>query len=74
MFAFLLYGFNLSSVPKLFDFTLTEETYSIGYVLTNSTQISLVQCTEEHFAFTEELRIKYQKIGLSAALCPPLGS
>ena len=74
MFGFLLHGFNLSSVPKLFDFTLLQQTFSAGYVHVNTTQIPLVQCTEQHFASNEELRIRYQKVGLSAALCPQLGS
>ena len=74
MFAFLINGFNLTSVPKLFDLTLLQQTYSAGYVHVNTTQIPLVQCTEQHFAYSEELRIRYQRTGLSSALCPQLGT
>ena len=55
MFAFLIYGLNLSSVPKLFDVKAGVEYYSNG-VFVNSTSIALETCTIDHFDFSSELK------------------
>ena len=52
MFSVMLFGFNLSTTPRLFDFTLVEQTYSTGHSLVNQTTVPLSQCTEQHFSFS----------------------
>ena len=61
MFGLMLYGFDLGATPKLFDFTLNQETYAAGLVHLNTTEVQLVPCTEEHLAFTSELKFVYHK-------------
>ena len=73
MFAFHLYGFNLSNYPKLFDFTFYQDYFTYGYTLINRTQIPLVQCTEDHFGLNLQLKNKFNNLGFSQAICPPLG-
>ena len=73
MFAVMLFGFNLSTTPKLFDFTLVQQTFTTGFTLNSTTVIPLVQCTEQHFAFTEYLKSTYNKLNMNTGLCPPLG-
>ena len=35
MFSIMLFGFDLSTGPRLFDFTLVEQTRTTGFVLAN---------------------------------------
>ena len=73
MFSIMISGFNLNSLPKLFDFTLLEETYTAGYTISSSNQVGLVACTEEHFAFTDSMRTTFNNGYGPQQLCPPIG-
>lgn len=54
MFGVFINGLNLSQpTGRLFDITLQQMYYSTGYVLASTTQVPLVQCSEEHFAFSD---------------------
>ena len=73
MFSIMLFGFNLNSAQRPFDFTLQQLTHTTGYNLSSEVNVSLVQCTEQHFAFNDELKTSYTRLRMQNALCPPLG-
>lgn len=74
MFGVFVYGIDLNTpVYRLFDITLHQQFYSTGHVLINDTTVPLVQCTEEHFKFDDQLKEMYGKLKLNIGLCPPLG-
>ena len=70
MFAITVAGLNLSSVPRLFDFTLEQEVYTVGHVIANRTSIPLVACTLAHGSSKNG---QFQDLNASGSLCPPLG-
>ena len=45
LFVLTLAGFNLSSVPRMFDITLEQEVYTTGHVLSSRTYLPLVPCS-----------------------------
>ena len=51
MFGIMIKNIDLNADSKLFDIALTQELYSSGNVPISSTDVPLVQCTSEHFAF-----------------------
>ncbi len=69
-----IYGLNLN-MPffRFFDIGLYQEEYSSGFILQNSTQIPLGQCTKEHFSFNEELTQVFERLPMTDGLCPPIG-
>ena len=73
MFSVMLFGFDLNTGPKMFDFTLEEQIFTTGFNLSNSTPVALVPCTEAHFSHSVELKASFSKLGLNRTLCPPLG-
>ena len=72
MFAVMVRDFNLSGVPKLFDFIVEQQYYQNSYFL-NRTSIVMEQCTEAHFNFAGDLSTLGQKVPLSMGLCPQIG-
>ena len=73
MFGIMIKNIDLNAESKLFDIALTQEIYSSGNVLLNSTDVPLVQCTSEHFAFNEDLNQIQNKIPINLGLCPQIG-
>ena len=72
MFAVSFFGYTHTEVNNMFTLSLEEESFSAGYVLTNVTEVALVQCTQEHFNFSAETIALFDNILLSEAFCPPL--
>ena len=52
MFGIYIMGYNFTTSPKLFEYTLHQESYTIGHVLASSVNIPLVQCTVQHYNFS----------------------
>ena len=73
MFAFFVFGLNISnSNARPFDFKLIQEDYTPLLVLQNTTEHPLVQCTEQHLDFNNELKSLYVPFMFDAHLCPTL--
>ena len=73
MFSVFLMNTNLSAAPRLFNFSIYEDTYSFGVSTPSNTSIPMVACTEQHFGRTDELKAQYHNLHMSVGLCPPLG-
>ena len=73
MFGVMINQLDLNASPRLFDVNITQEFYSTGFSLLNSTSIPLVQCTDQHFAFNQDLQSINTRFPTSSALCPQLG-
>lgn len=73
MFGVMINQLDLNASPRLFDVNITQEFYSTGYTLINSTSIPMVQCTSQHFAFNQDLININSRFPTTSALCPQLG-
>jgi hypothetical protein len=57
---------------RYFDISLIERVWSIGAVEVSNKSVSLVPCTEQHFAITDELKSTFHEAPAVRWLCPPL--
>ena len=73
LFVLWMSSIDLNASPRLFDISLTEEHYSTGMNLTQSINIPLVQCTDQHINFNSELYKLKDKFLITNGLCPQIG-
>jgi len=64
---------NLSATPRLFDVYVTQDFYTSGYVLVNSTDIPLEPCTGKHVNYTDKVRSTITSFPEGVSLCPHVG-
>lgn len=75
LFALSINGMNLSATDvKYFDIKLQLNQFAPISQLVSSQDISLTECTYEHFDFNQELAKTYVTLNGSNLLCPPLNS
>ena len=70
MFGVMVHLVDLNASPRFFDVTLTQQFYSTGYSLINSTNIPLGQCTQSHFDFGEDFTNLSSRIPINTGLYP----
>jgi len=70
MFGIKIGGLNLSAPIKYFDVVGTQSTAQSDIV--NSTNIILEQCTREHWRSLPSVIDRFEALGVSSWLCPPI--
>jgi hypothetical protein len=73
MFGVGIMGLNLNDPNvQYFNVTLKQNYYSPLLKPINSTVVPLVQCTPDHFSYSEDIERLYHQFNISEVLCPPL--